>query len=320
MPGVQVWTVSKPEAGQKLLQFLQRRLDGAVPVPALHRWIRTGQVRVNGSRVKPGTRLLMDQHVRVPPHDLTEKAAPSRPHQETPSLPPLNVVHEDAELLVLAKPKGLPVHAGTGHQDSIVDRLQAGLAEHTWKPTLVHRLDRDTSGLLIVAKTYAQLSALQDLWRTGKVVKTYLTWVQGCPGWHEPTLLRDATAKIRTDRGEKMCPGAGKACRTVLQTLYQAKDTALVLVAPLTGRTHQIRVQLASRGHPLIGDVKYGGPRRPDGMLLHAWHLTWPGREFLLLPNWPPPWSMPPGLHQQELVKATRKLTANPPVDNTLAL
>ncbi len=311
MPGVQVWTVSEPEAGQKLLQFLQRRLAGAVPASALQRWIRTGQVRVNGSRVKPGTRLEVNHRVRVPPHDLPEPGPSPAPVLDSPGDRLLDVVHEDHDLLVLAKPKGLPAHAGTGHQDGVAGRLAARFADHPWKPALVHRLDRDTSGLLVVAKTYARLQALQDLWRSEKVRKTYLAWVQGSPSWREPALLRDKTAKVRTDLGEKMRVGAGKLSRTLVRTLFQSQDAALVLVAPLTGRTHQIRVQLASRGHPLIGDVKYGGPPRPGGMLLHAWHIAWLGQEFHLLPNWPPPWALAPELSVEALSEATRDLAGN---------
>ena len=313
MPGVQVWTVSEPEAGQKLLQFLQRRLAGAIPASALQRWIRTGQVRVNGSRAKPGTRLELNHRIRVPPHDLPEPGPSAAPVLDSSEHRLLDVAHEDHDLLILAKPKGLPVHAGTGHQDSIVDRLRSRFADHPWKPTLVHRLDRDTSGLLVVAKTYARLLALQSLWRKEQVRKTYLAWVQGSPSWREPVLLRDETAKVRTDLGEKMRVGGGKHSLTLARTLFQAQDAALVLVAPLTGRTHQIRVQLGSRGHPLIGDVKYGGLPRPDGMLLHAWHIAWPGEAFHLLPDWPFPWALPPDFSMEALSEATRNLAENRP-------
>ena len=313
MPGVEQWTVTEPEAGQKLIQFLRRRLSGAVPGAALQRWIRTGQVRVDGARSKPGTRLKLHQEVRVPPHTLPDPAAPLLAGQTSEQIAGhLSVVHEDLDLLVLAKPKGLPVHAGTGHQDCVVARLEARFADQPWKPALVHRLDRDTSGLLIVAKTYARLQTLHDLWRSGQVAKTYLAWVLGRPTWAASALLDDDTAKTPTARGEKMRVGTGKSCRTIVRTLHQAESASLLLVAPLTGRTHQIRVQLASRGHPLIGDRKYGGPPCPEGMFLHSWHIAWPGSAFHLLPDWPRPWTVPHEYPIADLFRETAELTRCP--------
>lgn len=313
MPGVQVWAVTKPEAGQKLLQFIIRRLSGAIPRSAVQRWIRTGQVRVNGARAKPGTRLELDQLVRVPPHDLPEPFKTGRSAGIWGDDRSLEVLFEDHDLLVLAKPKGLPVHAGTGHQDCLAARLHLRFADHPWKLTPVHRLDRDTTGLLIVAKSYSELQTLQDLWRDGKVAKTYLTWVQGRPGWDEAALLEDDLVKTAMPRGERMHVGTGKTCRTFVRILHQFEDAALTLVAPLTGRTHQIRVQLASRGFPLIGDVKYGGPASAQGMLLHAWHISWPGRTFHLLPDWSPPWSLPAEITLEQLSQATREMTRKLP-------
>jgi 23S rRNA pseudouridine955/2504/2580 synthase len=303
--GVQFWRVSEPEAGQKLLQFLRRRSVGDIPIPALQRWIRTGQVRVDGARAKPGTRLEMGQEVRIPPHT---REKPPPPAMSLPATPIVTVVYEDPNLLVLAKPGGLPVHPGTGHTDSITTWLHARFAASLWTPTPVHRLDRDTSGLLIVAKTYAQLRNLHDLWRSKQVCKAYLAWVHGFPNWPEPVMISDLARKTKTPSGERILIGEGKACFSLVRAVTQIDTASLVLVAPISGRTHQIRVQLSSRGHPLIGDRKYGGPICPQGMLLHAWCIQWPGKEFDLLPPWRNPWSVQALTARTTLRQMTRDL------------
>ncbi|SDB17073.1 23S rRNA pseudouridine955/2504/2580 synthase [Desulfonatronum thiosulfatophilum] len=312
MAAVQFWKVSRAEAGQKLLQFLRRRLEGAVPPPALQRWIRTGQVRVDGSRAKPGTRLEEGQEIRVPPYSVEQAAPPGTPGMSASAKLKPVVVHEDHDLLVLAKPQGLPVHAGTGHHDSVAAGLAVEFAHSSWKPTLVHRLDRDTSGLLVVAKTYSCLRMLHDQWRAGLVNKSYLAWVHGATYWSTPTLLEDAARKVQSDVGERMVVGDGKTCRSLVRTIHHSESCSLVLIAPITGRTHQIRVQLSSRGHPLIGDRKYGGPPRPSGMLLHAWHIRWPGQEFQLLPDWQGTWAISRIASEAVLLQRTRELIAMP--------
>ena len=171
MPGVAYWRVDPAEAGQKLIGFLARRLDRKVPKAALQRWIRTGQVRVDGSRAKPGMRLQSGQEIRIPPHDLEISPAPRTPRTD------LAILHEAEDLLILDKPAGLPVHPGTGHADSVSSRLKTRFAALPWTPTPAHRLDRDTSGLLATAKSYARLQALHSLWRSGLVRKAYLAWV-----------------------------------------------------------------------------------------------------------------------------------------------
>ncbi|GAB6059929.1 RluA family pseudouridine synthase [Desulfonatronum parangueonense] len=312
MSAVQFWKVSRAEAGQKLLQFLRRRLDQAVPPSALQRWIRTGQVRVDGSRAKPGTRLDEGQAIRVPPYSAEQAVRSDTPVVSAPAKLKPDAVYEDHDLLVLAKPRGLPVHAGTGHKDSVVAGLAAKFAHSSWKPTLVHRLDRDTSGLLIVAKTYSCLRMLHDHWRAGRVSKSYLAWVHGAPHWPAPTLLDDAARKVPSDVGERMVVGDGKPCRSLVRTIHHSDSGSLVLIAPITGRTHQIRIQLSSRGHPLIGDRKYGGPSCPSGMLLHAWHICWPGREFQLLPDWQGPWAITRVVSESVLLQRTREFVAMP--------
>jgi 23S rRNA pseudouridine955/2504/2580 synthase len=305
---VQLWDVEAAEAGQKLLTFLDRRLRGNVPRSALQRWIRTGQVRVDGGRAKAGTRLAAGRHIRVPPHSLSAnpgaKVEPGG--QQGPETAcawdassaecaghqlGLDVVHEDQDMLVVSKPAGLPVHPGTGHTDCVTARLHSRFHDRPWLPTPVHRLDRHTSGILAIAKTYQWLRAMHAQWQSGQVRKLYLAWVQGNPNWSGPCCIQDLAGKTGAPGSQKMVTGAGKDCRSLAWPLVQGREASLMLIALLTGRTHQIRVQMARRGHALIGDVKYGGQPCGQGMLLHAWQLGWPGRTFTVTPGWTGPWS-----------------------------
>lgn len=305
MPGVSHWQVVPAEAGQKLLQFLARRFARGVPTSALQRWIRTGQVRVDGSRAKPNTRLESGQVVRIPPHELNVKSA------VLPFASELTVLHETDDILLLSKPAGLPVHPGSGHVDSISTRLKARYARCAWTPTVVHRLDRDTSGLLVAAKSYAMLRELHDLWRSRQVCKGYLAWVHGDTPWDAPARIEDLSAKTLIGKREQVVLGQGRKLVSLVRTLARRGQADLVLIVPLTGRTHQIRVQLAGQGHPLLGDRKYGRPAGLDcqaRMMLHAWHLSWPGFTFSLLPSWSEPWNVNNVTDEKMLLEATQDL------------
>ncbi len=289
MPAVTIVTVTQAESGQKLLQFLERRLGRTVPRSAIQRWIRTGQVRVDSGRKKPFDRINAGQVVRIPPYKDENSA------QDLPSLARLEIVFEDKALLVLAKPAGLPVHGGTGHSDSIAARLKAHFAGASFSPTLAHRLDRDTSGLLLVAKTYASLRQLNELIAAGGVDKQYLAWVAGTWPHNEPILLEDRLEKCGPKGQQKVTTGTGKQARCKVSPLLARPDASLLSIKLLTGRTHQIRVQLASRGHAIIGDTKYGTSSKADKstMLLHAFKLKFLAQTFLLAPSWPHPYNVP---------------------------
>ncbi|MCQ2443957.1 MAG: RluA family pseudouridine synthase [Mailhella sp.] len=292
--------VTEAEAGQKLLNFLRRRIDA--PDGDLHRWIRTGQVRINGSRAKAFDRLETGGTVRIPPFAALRRGAdagaPSRGAGSVPELPP--VVYEDGEIIVLAKPAGLPVQGGSGHSDSIASRLAAARAAADFVPAPVHRLDRDTSGLLVAGKTYASVRALTDAFagRGGRPPhKVYLAWVEGF--WREgEKTLRDFLAKDET--AEKMVSvppseassASAKEALCIVRPMERrsigGRPHTLLSVELLTGRKHQIRVQLSSRGHPVAGDGRYG---KKGKLMLHAWRLTIPreGMDDLDL-ELPPPW------------------------------
>ncbi|HIW78420.1 MAG TPA: RluA family pseudouridine synthase [Candidatus Bilophila faecipullorum] len=283
--------VTAEEAGQKLLQFLARRFDE--PQGVLHRWIRTGQVRINGGRAKPFDRVDFGDEVRVPPFAGGGAQAAAPVKEDRSLLPP--IVAETDELIVFCKPAGLPVHPGTGHTDSLTARLEKSFAGAPFMPAPVHRLDRDTSGLLLVGKTYAAVRRLSDaLAAHAGIEKDYLAWAHGeCP-WLRPARLEDRLSKRSVDGGrERMAVGTprhapdGKEASLTVRRLELRQGNSLLLIRLHTGRTHQIRAQLAARGFPLIGDVKYGGPACEGGLKLHAARLRVGGSVFTA----PPPWS-----------------------------
>ncbi|MUM77759.1 RluA family pseudouridine synthase [Pseudodesulfovibrio sp. F-1] len=282
MPRTQIVTVTPAESGQKLLQFLERRLGGVVPRSAVQRWIRKGQVRVDKGRAKPFDRVAVGQAVRIPPY-AGESGEPA------PLAGPLTIVHKDDRLLAIAKPAGLAVHGGDGIDDSVAARLAASFADADFAPTLAHRLDRDTSGLLLAARTYETLRELNERFASGRVDKLYLAWVLG--RWPEPdkTLLEDRLEKCGEAGSEKVRTGSGKVALAEAVCLVRGEVRSLLAVRLFTGRTHQIRVQLASRGHPVAGDGKYGPSGQRTDLRLHCFALR-PGEPTLTLP---PPWSGP---------------------------
>ncbi len=281
-------TVTRAEAGQKLIQFLERSVEGSMPRSALMRWIRTGQVRVDGSRVKPFHRVHEGQDVRLPPYVPPDDAPLAAGQDSNPFL--LRRVFEDRDLLVVAKPPNLSAQPGSKQTDSVVDRIRQAYSQAPWMPTLVHRLDRETSGLLLVAKSYAMLRDLQNLWREGRVCKVYLAWVAGETAWKGWTGLEDRLEQTVSRR--KVTSSRTVTARSRVLTLKGTRACSLVAVHLLTGRKHQIRLQLSRRGHPVLGDRKYGGGTTGQGLLLHACHLSWQQRSFTLEPPWTGPYAV----------------------------
>ncbi len=308
--------VTPEEAGQKLLQFLQRRLGREVPGSALLRVIRTGQVRVDGGRKKPFFRLAVGQEVRVPPLSgiagpAAAQAEPAPPQgtgqngAEGAAAPGLDLLLETPGYVAVRKPAGLCSHAGTRHKDSVADRLKAMYAGAPFAPVLTHRLDKDTSGILLAAKSYAELRRLNDLFATGGVSKTYLAWVDGAWPGAEPQLMEDRLDRLELAAGEAIKgrkkileaqEGAGKFARAEARPLLRKRQATLLQVRLFTGRTHQIRVQLSLRGHPVISDAVYGRKVRGLPMLLHALCLRLPERALFAPPPWTGPFVLPQGL------------------------
>ena len=241
--------VGEESAAQRIDNFLLRRLKG-VPKSHVYRVLRSGEVRVNSGRVRPEYRLQVGDRIRVPPVRIAPRPALARPSQ-------FPIVFEDAALLVIDKPAGVAVHGGSGVSYGVIESLRAARPQAKLLE-LAHRLDRDTSGLLIVAKKRSALVELHRLMREAAVEKVYVAVVKGAV--KKPLEIREPLHKYVSATGERrVSVGAGGRQAVTRVKPLKANDHYSVLeVRLLTGRTHQIRVHLAHAGHPILGDDKYG--------------------------------------------------------------
>lgn len=258
-PTVQSIQIGDEEAGQRLDNFLLARLRG-VPRSRIYRIVRSGEVRVNSARCKPDQRLVAGDKVRVPPVRVAEKAPQKGPGQSILRQLAGRVLYEDEALLVIDKPSGLAVHGGSGISAGLIESLRM-MRPDCPSLELVHRLDRETSGCIMIAKKRAMLRHLHQGLREGDIEKTYTALVQG--RWPKRrTRVVAALEKNVMKSGERMVTATagdtGKAAETHFKVLRSYADATLVEARPLTGRTHQIRVHACVAGHPLAGDDKYG--------------------------------------------------------------
>jgi 23S rRNA pseudouridine955/2504/2580 synthase len=251
-PKASTLVVGEESETQRLDNFLLRHLKG-VPKSHVYRVVRSGEVRVNSGRVKPDYRVRIGDKVRVPPIRVAAAVpkAPAKPFG-------LPIVHEDPSLLVIDKPSGVAVHGGSGVSHGVIELLRAARPEAKMLE-LAHRLDRDTSGLLIVAKKRGALVELHRMLRDGEIEKIYVAVVKGVPA-SEHFDITEALHKYVNAKGERRVAvkEGGMSAVTRIKLLKKSKDISLLQLRLMTGRTHQIRVHLAHAGHPVLGDDKYG--------------------------------------------------------------
>jgi 23S rRNA pseudouridine955/2504/2580 synthase len=290
------WLVEVPhsEAGSRLDRFLRRAVPGLTQGP-IEKMLRSGLIRVDGARAKPAARLEAGQILRLPPH-LRDSEPPRKINQTAAATPRLRaefaemIVAEGDSWIAINKPSGLAVQGGSGTSRHIDGMLQSLAGDAPDRMRLVHRIDRDTSGLLLLARSRAAARSLTAAFAGRDVEKTYLALVAGKP----PASLRITDPLLKKGRAglESMVvdPG-GQSAQSEMRLIESAGQSfSLVALRPHTGRTHQLRVHMAHVGHAIVGDPKYGGARGGAAgrggaiarrLHLHAWRLRLPeGRQI----------------------------------------
>lgn len=247
----QLVTITEEDVGQRIDNFLIKTCKG-VPKSHIYRILRSGEVRVNKGRIAQTYRLQLNDIIRIPPIRVAEKTTSYVPGAE------FEVLFEDKFLLIINKPSGVAVHGGSGVSYGVIEQLRSARPEAKFLE-LVHRLDRDTSGVLLIAKRRSALTSLHDQMRDGSTEKHYLTLVKGI--WKNqkqhvklPLLkytLADGERRVRVD-------AAGKPSHTIFTLLKHYGEFSLLDAELKTGRTHQIRVHVTESGFPIVGDEKYG--------------------------------------------------------------
>ncbi|MBO9490766.1 23S rRNA pseudouridine(955/2504/2580) synthase RluC [Endozoicomonas sp. G2_1] len=259
-PQVRFFTVDGDDAGQRIDNFLLKTLKG-VPKSMIYRLLRKGEIRVNKKRTKPDYKLAADDTIRVAPIRVSEQKTPVSTQLNSVASLEQKILFEDELFIVLNKPSGMAVHGGSGVNFGVIEALRA-LRPDTKMLELVHRLDRDTSGCLVIAKRRSGLRFLHEQLRNKKVQKFYHALVKG--RW-SPKLTRATEGLKKNDlkSGERVVVVDnvnGKESETRFKVLQHYQGATLVRAFPVTGRTHQIRVHCQTKGHPIACDPKYGHP------------------------------------------------------------
>jgi 23S rRNA pseudouridine955/2504/2580 synthase len=279
--GVEHVAIGPESEGQRLDNFLVTRLKG-VPKSRVYRLLRRGEVRVNGGRAKPDYRLAEGDQVRIPPVRRAEKAPSPPGGRAAGERLELLILYEDDRLIVLDKPSGMAVHGGSGVSHGVIEALRASRPEAPYLE-LVHRLDRDTSGCLLIAKRRSTLRSLHEMLREGRVEKRYLALVAG--QWDRGRVELTDHLRKTARGGERFVEvdEEGKHAVSVFRPVDLHRLASLLEIELKTGRTHQIRVQAAAAGHPVAGDDRYGdrdfnkrmGSLGLKRLFLHAASIGW---------------------------------------------
>ncbi|MGF1753703.1 23S rRNA pseudouridine(955/2504/2580) synthase RluC [Vibrio makurazakiensis] len=284
---VQFVDIDEDMAGQRIDNFLRNQLKN-IPKSMIYRIVRKGEVRVNKKRIKAEYKLKAGDMVRIPPVTIEEKVEDNVPSTKLNKVSELEhcIIYEDDHLLILNKPSGTAVHGGSGLKFGAIEALRA-LRPDARFLELVHRIDRDTSGILLIAKKRSALRHLQAQFREKTVQKYYFAlvmgeWKNSCKVVNAPLLKNEVNSIVRVNPN-------GKASETRFKVLEKFKDATLIQASPITGRTHQIRVHTQYTGHPIAWDDRYGDRRFDaytgkvglDRLFLHAANIkfTHPGSE-----------------------------------------
>lgn len=273
--------IDSEQAGQRIDNFLRRELPG-LPKGRLYRILRRGEVRVNGGRIRADYKLAEGDEVRIPPARVRAPGqAPARAQVDRVAG---RIIYEDKRLLVVDKPSGVAVHGGSGISHGVIELLRAARPELR-DLALVHRIDRETSGCLVLAKRRSALRQLHERFREGDVDKHYLALVVG--DWQYGEQLIDKPLLVQNRKGGErhvVVSQGGKPAQTQVSLSRTFGKYSLLVCAPRTGRTHQIRVHLAALEHPILGDERYGDEEQNrlakkhglKRLFLHAQSIAFP--------------------------------------------